>query len=558
MIRFFRHGDGSGRVAVRYLLAAEVAAYDDERRRIKGKTEVRSILPEVLRGDPEQTIALIASNHRKWRYVSGVIAFAAEDQPNDDELASVMDDFERVAFAGLEADQYNSLWIRHTHKGNTELHFIFPRLELYAGAAFNPAPPRSESYFNSFRNYWNSAKGWASPDDPDRQRTLRHVFENEDRAQIRDAIRAHVATKIELREVRNHEDVLAALAELEGDGMEIKPPRPSKRTPKKPASKVVMRAIGSEGTSQTYRLTDRIFHEDWTADEYFASKNQREDGIGGESLRRPDTGGAERLRRELEKAVDRRASHNRARYERSRRAHARSLEAAAEGRSDPGGRGSADDARDAGPASNMAEQGGVAFYRDTSGDWRGGCLDRSDPGVLDHADARTDASGDKAADQRPRSFGKSDGPRRCWDDPSPARRSGAETMPDARSGRPHLRQNTQNGGMNDRLNPYGARIAEIRKSVDRALRQISEGYQAFGRQNIDGDASRRRGFERLREALGRVSDAIGGLVSRVRRGSSSRWFSDARFGRGQSTPEQSLEPRQNIVAKIDFGSGNSL
>lgn len=199
MIRLLRHGDGSGRVAVRYLMAEEVAAYDEERRRIKGKTEVRTVLPEVLRGGPEQTIALIDSNFRKWRYTSGVLAFAAEDQPTEDELISVMDDFERAVFAGLEADQYNCLWVKHAHKGNVEVHFIVPRIELYDGAAFNPAPPRSESYFNAFRDYWNTAKGWASPNDHHRRRTLRHVFEQEDRTQIRDAIRAHVISKIELR-----------------------------------------------------------------------------------------------------------------------------------------------------------------------------------------------------------------------------------------------------------------------------------------------------------------------------------------------------------------------
>jgi len=38
IIRFFPHGDGSGAKVVEYLLAAEVAAYDDDRRRIKGQT----------------------------------------------------------------------------------------------------------------------------------------------------------------------------------------------------------------------------------------------------------------------------------------------------------------------------------------------------------------------------------------------------------------------------------------------------------------------------------------------------------------------------------------
>src|SRR5690606_8226843 len=142
--------------AVDYLLAEEVAAYDEERNRIPGVIERRDLLPEVLRGDAEQTVALIDGIRRKWRYTSGVLAFAAEDRPADDDLDLVMDSFEAAAFAGLEADQYSCLWVRHSHKGNTELHYVIPRTELYSGAAFNPAPPRSESYFNAFRDYWNT------------------------------------------------------------------------------------------------------------------------------------------------------------------------------------------------------------------------------------------------------------------------------------------------------------------------------------------------------------------------------------------------------------------
>lgn len=551
MIRLFKHGDGSGRAAVRYLLDEEVAAYDANRKRISGKTEVRTVLPEVMRGDPDQTIALIDSNHRKWRYVSGVIAFAAEDQPSQDELAAVMDDFELSAFAGLEADQYHCLWVKHVHKGNVELHFIVPRVELYEGAAFNPAPPRSESYFNAFRDYWNSAKGWARPDDPNRRRTLRHVFESEDRAQIRDAIRAHVISKIELRQVRDHSDVLAALRELEEDGMEIKPPRPSKRPPKKPASKVVMRVIGSEGTSQTYRLTDRIFHEDWTYDEWVAAKNTRENGTGGESLRRPDLARAERLRRNLEKAVARRASLNRERYERSRRAHARRLKAASEGRADPSRGSPADDACDAGSASALAEQRGVALHRDAHGDRNSSDADWVDAGLREHADSGPNAGGNSTADQRTGGLGPSYGPRRCWDGPGPAGGGGAETMPAPRTRGPHLRQNTKNGGLNVQPDTYGARIAEVRKSVDRALRQISQGYQAFRRQDIDGNATRHGVFERVREALGRVSDALGGLVSRLRRGSGNRWFCNARVG--GSSAETAAQSKCRAMSWVSLG-----
>src|SRR5690606_22236323 len=124
------------------------------------------------------------------------------------------------------------------------------------------------------RDYWNTLKSWASPSDPDRRRVFRHVFESKDRAEIRDAIRAHVVAKIELGTVRKHSDVIAALEELHADGLEIKPARSSKRAKKKSAEKIVVRRTGSVGTSETYRLTDPIFHEDWSIEKFDPRQHQ--------------------------------------------------------------------------------------------------------------------------------------------------------------------------------------------------------------------------------------------------------------------------------------------
>jgi hypothetical protein len=113
MVRFFNHGDGSGGAAVGYLLAEEVAAYTEDRKRIACQTVRRDVLPEVLSGDPDLTRQLIDSNTRKWRYTSGVVAFHADDDPSPDQQAAVIQDFEKAAFAGLEGDQANILWVRH-------------------------------------------------------------------------------------------------------------------------------------------------------------------------------------------------------------------------------------------------------------------------------------------------------------------------------------------------------------------------------------------------------------------------------------------------------------
>jgi len=328
MVRFFAHGDGSGGAAVDYLLAEEVAAYDEKRHRIKGKTIRREILPEVLSGNAELTRLLIDSNQRKWRYTSGVIAFAASDAPTLDEQAKVIQGFEEAAFAGMAEDQCNILWVRHQHMGNVELHFLIPRVELYDNRAFNAAPPGAEKYFNAFRDYWNALKGWADPQAPDRHRNLKTVFETADRAELREAIHTMVLQQIEAGDIRDHTDLRRYLETLADVGIEIKPLSVKQQVrramqdaleaeggkKRRRDTRMTLRKIGGEGSKDTFRMEDRIYHEEWTADEYIAGKAARKSTTTGERKQRADRASVERLRDRLQQAVANRAICNHARY----------------------------------------------------------------------------------------------------------------------------------------------------------------------------------------------------------------------------------------------------
>ena len=162
LLKFFNRGTGKGKAPVEYLL------------REKDANGVRrEPLPEVVKGNPEQTIRLIDSLDFKHKYRSGVISFAASDAPTPEQQQAVIDSFEKTAFAGLERDRYSTLWVRHTHtgEGRVELHFITPRVELTTGKSLNIAPPGWGNYFRPWRDYWNESQGWASPDDPQRART---------------------------------------------------------------------------------------------------------------------------------------------------------------------------------------------------------------------------------------------------------------------------------------------------------------------------------------------------------------------------------------------------
>ena len=139
-----------------------------------------------------------------------------------------MNAFERVAFAGLEADQRHILWVRHTHAGHHELHFLIPRLELSSGKDFNACPPGWHKGFDVFRDLFNWREGWARPDDPARARDElpkkadlfkarmarwgKEIRES-DRDRAKEVIHAFLKEKVARRLVRDREDVLNALKE---------------------------------------------------------------------------------------------------------------------------------------------------------------------------------------------------------------------------------------------------------------------------------------------------------------------------------------------------------
>ena len=114
-----------------YQGAVAVIAYLLNDRVMKG-------LSKVVKGDSELTLKIIlqASKKFKWSWFSGVLSFS--EMLNKDVINSIIKDFERTFFCGMHQNQYNILWVLHTDKGRTELHFIAPRMELRTGKHFNP------------------------------------------------------------------------------------------------------------------------------------------------------------------------------------------------------------------------------------------------------------------------------------------------------------------------------------------------------------------------------------------------------------------------------------
>ena len=223
LAKFFRGGTGKGNSVVDYLTRTHDA-----------KGILREPAPEIVKGDPTQIVKLIDSLDFKYKFNSGVISFAPEDNPTEEEQKKIISSFEKVSFPGLEPDQYDLLWVRHSHtsNGRIELHFVTPRVELSTGKSLNISPPGWQNYYCHWRDTWNLQQGWADPTDPARARSYQPGYQalrdaQDKRLQLaglptgkkktdyRKLINNYITQQIELGNISNREDIIAHLEDAD-------------------------------------------------------------------------------------------------------------------------------------------------------------------------------------------------------------------------------------------------------------------------------------------------------------------------------------------------------
>lgn len=317
LIKFFKNGQGRGLGPVGYLTAREVVAYSSNRDVLRDEAGgvimiARDPLPEVMRGSPAPTEALIDATPHQWSYRAGVLSFAPEDGPTERQQAAVMDAFESLAFAGLEPSQRDILWVRHSHEGRVELHFVTPRMELSSGRSLNIAPPGYEKAFDTLRDVLNKAHGWADPQDPERARDVVSLIEQARRGQAREVIHNWVLDRVADGKIQDRTSMLEALTEA---GFQI--PR---------AGKDYVTALDPD-SGERLRLRGDVFREDWTraavlerALERAADPGRSDEGEPGHgrTSRRLDGLDADELQSRLRAFEQQRAEYNRGRYGQSR------------------------------------------------------------------------------------------------------------------------------------------------------------------------------------------------------------------------------------------------
>lgn len=126
----------------------------------------------LLRGDPEQTAALIDSSKYAKKYTSGVLSFAEADLP-EEAKQQIMSSFELALLPGLDQGQYDCLWVEHTDKGRLELNYVVPNLELTSGKRLQPYYDKADRpRLNAWKDVINAHFKLHDPNDPANRQLL--------------------------------------------------------------------------------------------------------------------------------------------------------------------------------------------------------------------------------------------------------------------------------------------------------------------------------------------------------------------------------------------------
>lgn len=282
IVKFTRRGTGRGAGPVEYLLGKE--------RDREGA--------ELLRGDPDQTEALIDNSQYAKRYTSGVLSF---QEPDLDAATKreIMDSFEAALLPGLDGDQYDCLWVEHRDKDRLELNFVVPNVELTSGKRLQPYYDRADRpRIDAWKGLVNAKYELHDPDDPANQRALTYPSDlPRERVQAQRQITDGLLSLAEQGEVTNRAEVVAA---LEGAGFDV-----TRQT------KTSISVTDPEG-GKPLRLRGKLYERDFTVGDGLRAE------IEGAS-RRYREGREERvreLRERFDRGIERKREDNQRRYPR--------------------------------------------------------------------------------------------------------------------------------------------------------------------------------------------------------------------------------------------------
>jgi hypothetical protein len=271
LVKFNARGKGGAAGAINYLTGDFGTV--DGRMPNKAEQELgigkRSVKPVVLRGDVKQTAQLIDGLSFSRNYTSGTLSFKEKNIPVH-QKEKIMDDFQKNLLAGLDADQYDILWVEHRDKDRLELNFLIPNVELGTGKRLQPYYDKFDrARVNAWQQITNDENDYSDPHDPQHKRFSVTAHDlPKDKKQAVKIITDALVNQVDRGEVRSRDDVISRLKEC---GLEIARETKSSISIKDPdGGKKNIRLKGalyerdfkfSEKTDETVERTNRAYQE---------------------------------------------------------------------------------------------------------------------------------------------------------------------------------------------------------------------------------------------------------------------------------------------------------
>lgn len=182
----------------------------------------RSVSPELISGNLDVTRQLLLASTFKNQYTTGCLSFAKEESDISKELQSnLMQSFEETLMSGLDASQYDCVWIKHTDKdGRLELNFHIVNTELNTGKRLQPYlhkfdMPRIEAWKSLQNDLYQLG---ADPNAPERKRMLSLGNNNKKRNEVQAEIHNYLEDCWIHNEINNRNDLINELNNL---GIEV-------------------------------------------------------------------------------------------------------------------------------------------------------------------------------------------------------------------------------------------------------------------------------------------------------------------------------------------------
>lgn len=132
----------------------------------------------LLLGDVDLSKRLIHQYQSENKFTSGCLSFTETNIPENQKY-ELMHSFEKSLLCGLDADQYNIVWIEHRDKNRLELNFVIANQELRTGKRLQPYwDGIDRPLVENWKLVQNQNYGFTEPNDPERRKIVAHSNES--------------------------------------------------------------------------------------------------------------------------------------------------------------------------------------------------------------------------------------------------------------------------------------------------------------------------------------------------------------------------------------------